>query len=78
MKEANLKKDTSDIQKKNGNDLLTDGRRIKVRRAAAGVAEKARTSSQAPQDLDSGLTLFLTVQDLEQVTKLSVSSVRIV
>lgn len=48
-----LKEDTSGFQNKNGSDLVTGWRRMKVGRAAAGVAEKARTPSGARRDLGS-------------------------
>lgn len=41
------------FQNKDGNDLVTDCRRMKVGRASAGVAEKARTPSGAHRDLGS-------------------------
>lgn len=59
--QAELKEDTSGFQNKNGNNLVTGCRRMKVRRATAGVAEKARTPSGVRQDLGSGSPLFLRV-----------------
>lgn len=62
---------TSDIQKKNGNDLGSDWRRMKGRRAVAGVVGKANGPDEHPM---SSLSSYL-CPDLEQVTKHPVSSV---